>query len=60
VLLPFYAMAMRRAYATGARDRAVRIELWALAALGLGSLTARTLVHAADDGVTFPSTLPAT
>ena len=59
--LPFYALAMRRAYGgRRTRERAVRIELVALAVLGLGSLAARTVIHAVDDQVTFPSTLPAT
>jgi peptidoglycan/LPS O-acetylase OafA/YrhL len=60
LVLPFYAMAMARAYATKTRARAVEIELYALAALAGASVLARTVVHLADDQVTYPSTLPGT
>ena len=60
LVLPLYAAGMARLYATRARERAVELELLALAALGSLSLLARTVVHLADDQVTFPSTLPGT
>ena len=60
LVLPFYAVAMARAYRGRARERAIRIELIALAALGVLSILARTLVHVVDDQTTFPSTLPGT
>src|SRR5688500_10442780 len=60
LVLPFYAAAMARVYAARGRARAVEIELLALAALAGASVLARTIVHRADDQVTFPSTLPGT
>ena len=58
--LPFFALAMARLYERRRREAAVRIELLALAALGLASVAARAVVHVWDDQVGFPSTLPGT
>lgn len=58
--LPLYALAMARLYERRPREAAVRIELLALAALGLASVGARTGIHLWDDQAGFPSTLPGT
>jgi peptidoglycan/LPS O-acetylase OafA/YrhL len=59
LLLPFYALGMRRLYADG-RERAVRREFAWLGGLAVLSLVIRTLLHVADDGSHFPNTLPGT
>jgi peptidoglycan/LPS O-acetylase OafA/YrhL len=62
LLLPLYAFAAARLLTGLARDRQVRIELLALAVLGVGSLVARVLVSDAERDAPFgqASTLPIT
>ncbi len=58
--LPLYAWAVSRGMDGRGRERQMRAELWALAALALASVTARTVVHVTAPDTTFGWTLPAT